>query len=361
MARRDRGDGPGPRRDHGHVEVYDLPSERIRFFEAGGEMAAGSEEDYAAYYRFQCPRLARLRTSRAGEIVYDYAHSTEREMDRSEFYSDFLATLDLRYYVGGVLFRDERGTGIVGLQRTAGAGHVGEAEIRTMRALLPHIRHAVIVSERLADARRDADDLRSALDVLDLGMIVVDGRGRVQLANVRARELFASGALVLRDGVLDTGHRGSRSALGELLTAVLSSPPDLKAGRRSVALRDPTTGATLGVTAVRLPRQSERAASIVDDGGRALLLITAPRSPRSGDEIEGLLGVTPAEADLAMALASGVTLAEHAARRGVSVHTVRTHLARLKDKLGVRTQAQTAGRIRDLVPDLRPLRRHPNE
>ena len=65
------------------------------------------------------------------------------------------------------------------------------------------------------------------------------------------------------------------------------------------------------------------------------------------------LGLGPAEARLAVAIAEGFSLAEHAARTGVSINTVRTHLARLRSKLDCRTQAEVVRRVFQLVPRVR--------
>lgn len=57
-------------------------------------------------------------------------------------------------------------------------------------------------------------------------------------------------------------------------------------------------------------------------------------------EFAALYGLTPSEVEVAIALASGSSLKEIATRRRVSINTVRTHLSRLRSKLGVRSQAE---------------------
>jgi DNA-binding CsgD family transcriptional regulator len=51
------------------------------------------------------------------------------------------------------------------------------------------------------------------------------------------------------------------------------------------------------------------------------------------------LGLTPSEGAVVLALARGRSLAEVAAERGISLHTVRTHVKRSLAKAGVRRQA----------------------
>ena len=67
---------------------------------------------------------------------------------------------------------------------------------------------------------------------------------------------------------------------------------------------------------------------------------TTPLAGRHALELAALHGLTPSESAVAMALAAGTRLADIAAERHVSINTVRTHLARLRSKLGVSSQAE---------------------
>jgi DNA-binding CsgD family transcriptional regulator len=62
--------------------------------------------------------------------------------------------------------------------------------------------------------------------------------------------------------------------------------------------------------------------------------------------LRDLFGVTMTEAVLLKALAAGESVQAHAARRRVSVHTVRSHIAALLDKLGCRSQHELAALAR---------------
>src|SRR5690606_25859121 len=53
-----------------------------------------------------------------------------------------------------------------------------------------------------------------------------------------------------------------------------------------------------------------------------------------------LFGLTPAEADIAVAFADGVTTAEIARRTGRSIRTVQTHLVAIYRKTGARRQTE---------------------
>ncbi len=59
--------------------------------------------------------------------------------------------------------------------------------------------------------------------------------------------------------------------------------------------------------------------------------------PLHADALMTSFHLTPVEADVAIALANGATPAEIATRRGVSMATVRTHIARTLEKTGCRS------------------------
>lgn len=60
----------------------------------------------------------------------------------------------------------------------------------------------------------------------------------------------------------------------------------------------------------------------------------------SRTEFAALYGLTPSEVEVALALASGADLKTIALQRRVTINTVRTHVARLRAKLDVRSQSE---------------------
>ena len=68
---------------------------------------------------------------------------------------------------------------------------------------------------------------------------------------------------------------------------------------------------------------------------------------------EQLFGLTPAEARLAAALASGKSLQEYTRESGVMLSTIRTHMKRMYSKLGVARQADLIRILLSLAPGRR--------
>ena len=74
------------------------------------------------------------------------------------------------------------------------------AQLDSIRRLLPHIRQTVRVQQALTGAGALGETLTKLLDITGLGIIQLDGRGRIIAANDRARD-----SLRIGDGLFDEG------------------------------------------------------------------------------------------------------------------------------------------------------------
>jgi DNA-binding CsgD family transcriptional regulator len=87
----------------------------------------------------------------------------------------------------------------------------------------------------------------------------------------------------------------------------------------------------------------------------ALLTIADPQATPAAPEplLRRHLGLSPAEARLAAALAAGERLADYAGRAGIGRETARTLLKRAMRKTGARRQADLVRQVTLLVGDRR--------
>ena len=79
-----------------------------------------------------------------------------------------------------------------------------------------------------------------------------------------------------------------------------------------------------------------------------LVVDPAARPPVDPDLAAAVLGLTPAESRVAVALATGQTVAGIAHAQGCAESTVRTHLKRLYRKQGIRRQTELVRRLLSL-------------
>ncbi len=289
------------------------------------------------------PRLAGLRD---GELVHKADLYTDLEKKRSPVY----AFRTQQYTEDGLFMAIDGldGTAIVwscgNTTERCGWGH---DQIRTIQRLAPHIRQFSRVRRALAKADALGASFAGLLENKGLGLIQLDGRGRIVEANDRARDVLLKRDGLRDDrGVLVAVHNGENDELQRLLAQV--SPP----------FGDQGTGGSMKVT-----RTETRAPLVLEihpvqamktnhcmHQVRALVLVVDPAlRPRVDPDLAAAaLGLTPAESRVAVAIASGDTVARIALTLSCAESTVKTHVKRVYRKLGIHKQTELVQRVLSL-------------
>lgn len=170
-------------------------------------------------------------------------------------------------------------------------------------------------------------------------LIVLDPAGRVRFSDAHASALLANGNAVCRSGGgVSATDRTGRDALERLMRCTLAdAAADTAAVPRVVPL--PRTG-RLPLIAIGLPITRSRRHADFELG--AVILLRDPEHVHVPPKrvVRDMFGLTVAEADVAMAIASGHTLKEVALLRTCSLNTVRTLAGRVLAKTGCRRQAE---------------------
>src|SRR5690606_29641433 len=309
-------------------------------------------EAYERHYAKVSPRVRHLHDTDVGSVHCDYEFFTERDMERSEFYQDFLAPLDLKYFISTTLVEAGHRHGAFSVHRAPRLGHMDEDEIMTMRALVPHLTRALAITTRLHEQESSLACLREGLSRVSTGVAVIDARRRVVYINDAARAAFGPQApLVLRDGLLSARRRGDQKRVSAFVEAAISgtpAPPAMLVGEDAQN--------AISISICRLPSLRTMDTLLTrppPEAWLAMLVFEPVQSARAALGPLQDLGLALAEARLAVALADGESLAQYATRRGVSINTVRTHLARIRGKLDCRTQADVVRRVLQLLPRTR--------
>jgi DNA-binding CsgD family transcriptional regulator len=210
-----------------------------------------------------------------------------------------------------------------------------ERDRRVLDGLLPHLRRAFEVSERLDLLHVQARAGFSAFDRLSAAVMLVDEEARLVYANRAAECLLATGRCLMA--------RGSR------LRATGTEPDARLRAAITGATRPRPTGAALAfprgngmpaLSAIVLPSEPGRSI-FAAHRPLAFVLIHDPAASTvvSEEAVRARFDATPAEARLAIALCAGDSLSAFAASAGVSVTTAKTHLNGLFAKSGINRQA----------------------
>lgn len=232
------------------------------------------------------------------------------------------------------------------LTRAADRPPFEAADKARLERLVPHLRIALALFERLAAGETEQRIYAGAVAQMAVGVIILDRRGKVLRLNAPASTILAerdgialaNGALVLADVEL------GRQLAGILTRNEEVSPATLRIERPS------GTGDLLLVVG------PAPAPDFVSAGGgpAAVLFLTDPtHGPRvSADAVREVLGLTQGEAAVAAILAQGLTPAEAASQLGISPNTVRAHLRSIFAKTGVRRQSQLVQLVHHSLPGL---------
>lgn len=280
---------------------------------------------------------------------------TEEEIRTSPVYNEALAGLHAQ---NGLHLRLDGPHGLhVGWQicDSRERGGWSSDQIRLIRQLRPHVRQFAIMRHALAEAEVTGPSATELLTSRRHGVIHLDRRGRIMTANDRASETLRQGdGLTDFDGFLGAWKAADKTELSRLLSRAL--PPFGErgsAGSMRVARSSSETPLVLHITPVGIEYPHFRTRRI-----GAVVLIVDPSGPARMDpgRVAAILGLTPAEGRLAVALATGRTLRDIARATGRTDETVRWHLKQIFRKQGISRQVDLARRVLSLdgfadVPD----------
>ena len=230
--------------------------------------------------------------------------------------------------------------------RRAGAPPFKPADMARMEALVPHLRVALRLFDRLATGETEQRIYAGAVERMAVGVIMLDQAGKV----VRLNPL-ASAILAERDGIALNGSRLTvdDAAGARQLQAALTREPG--AAPQTVRIARPSGAGDLCL----VMGEADAPEHVSARGGPAkVLFISDPGQPPSlsVDSIRQLLGLTQGEAAIAADVASGLSLADSAARLGISPNTARAHLRAIFSKTGMKRQSQLMHLIHQSLPSL---------
>ena len=306
------------------------------------------EDLYFGRYWGQDEAIPRLLSLRAGELAHKPDLYTDEEKETSPVYNDFRRTTRSQNGLFMVLDGLD-GCGIVwSFADSIQPGGWGYDQIRDIKRLAPHIRHFARVRRLMMDAEALGASLADLVENRRAGIVQLDGRGRIREANDRARALLRKGdGLRDRKGALTAEMPAEDDRLQRLLAAALP-PYGTRGAGGSMKITRPKAGTPLAVEVQPVGggmRTDYRAWKV---GVLVLIVDPVSRSRIDPALAAAVLGLTPAESRVAVALAAGRSVAEITRRLGVAEGTVRAHLKNTYRKLGIKGQTELVRRLLSL-------------
>jgi DNA-binding CsgD family transcriptional regulator len=291
---------------------------------------------YAAYYCKVNPWM--VWASRRNLVGPESISTSEErlpfsELEKTEFYNDYLLPQDTVHQFGCIFGKTERWMSALACLRGRKKGPFGAAEIQLLRVLYPHLERAVQFHQKIAQLEGKQRVCMDAIDHLPTGIILLDGRGELVLLNRAAHRILEQ-----NDGLTAAKHGLAASFPGRTkrLQSMIASAAQTARGEGfsaggAIGIPRPSGKRNFAVTV--MPASIN---AFPGDVSLASVVVFLSDPEERAHPAEALFAetydLTAAESRLAERLMQGETLVGAARRLGVSHNTVRTHLQRIYAK-----------------------------
>lgn len=314
----------------------------------GSNVSPESVSAYRAHYHSVDIRLHRSIPSGIGKIVTDGDLVDEAVINGHEFYQDFLRPIGHRYIISAILDLGDGAFAFASCHRGLNQDHADQQMIDQAALLIPHLRRGLQLRRRFGSVKATEHAALEVLNRLGQAVFLINEQGRVVWQNSTGSQLLKQrDGLVTGDGELRTEAPKTTNELAALIRSAVdavSKPKNAPGGLMTIPR--PSLRRAYQVLVTPLPNAPvlDLTASLRDSVPVVAVFITDPEfnsAPRAQVLVK-LYHLTPAEAKLATALASGMSIKTYSDQEQRSVHYVRWLLKQVEAKTDTR-------RIADLI------------
>jgi DNA-binding CsgD family transcriptional regulator len=327
---------------------------------AFGMLTNGQGSAFCHYGRYQPPEDQRLSghyminpwtaavmRQPVGAVLPSHRILPLRDLRRTAFYADILGPEKLDHCVITTVSRTPSVNFAFNIMRSDKVGPFSEAEVAKLRALMPHLRRAAELRLSFEGYRDLSLRQQQILDQINTGVILIDEMGAYRCANIVAEEMLRMrNGLTLQPNALVARDHKTTKALERLIA-------ETAAGGVGGTVPVPRETQDPLLILVYPLRGTIRDALTVPGRARqtVVLFIKDPARGFSGpDSVLGpLFQLTPAEVRVALALGRSESVEAAAAILGRSINTVKTHIKRVYEKMGVGSHAELVQKIAKLA------------
>lgn len=271
-----------------------------------------------------------------GAIFPAQAYVSDQELKATEYGNDFLLKYGMFRHCFSLFGKNGVALTILALIRSVREESFGEPALQILRFLAPHVRQAIRLDERFRQLRQESAAKTAALDQFALGVVFLDGAGKILGTNGAAEAIFAANDGVsnykgrlrastpyedrnLQAAIFHSCQTGAARGTGAGAVFFISRRPPAKPLQLIV-------GPACSAIATLSPRPS--AVVFIQD-------LSARIRPRSG-LLKQLYGFTPAESRLACLILDGKSNEEITELLGISRNTFKTQMKSIFSKANVR-------------------------
>lgn len=267
---------------------------------------------------------------------------------RNRYFLDFAKPQSIVDVLSVGLARDARALGTIAFGRHERAGPIGEREVTVMTLLIPHLQRAATINRMLNMAALEQASFASTLDALATAVVLVGVERQILYANPAAQRMLDGGEPICSsNGMLAGTTSGATRALAVAISHAAGDEGAM--GRRGLGIPLRDRDEASGVLHV-LPLGARRTEFRADAVAAVFVTDIATAFETPTEMVAALFDLTPAEARVFALIVARHTVVETAAALGIERSTVKTHLLRLYDKIGVRRQSELVQVAVSLAP-----------
>lgn len=313
---------------------------------------------FAAYYGNLNPYpLNAALEMQMGQLSLATSLLSKDAVEATEYFNDWMRPQQIPSdHFGAALVNDDRRLIMLVVAPAASLQERNRSRYgRQLMMLVPHLQRAIAINRQLDADLAMQRSLGASLDSIAGPALLLSAKGKPLLLNRRAEAELAD-----PDGALTTDRSGRFTARGRVAVLEAALDQALVQGNAAGPIEitcSSGSALTLWIIPISAPTLSS-ARAILNiapsyEEPRALVLCAPSRSTSTSTSpaaIASAFDLSPAEARLAAALASGRSLTEIARDGGFSRNTLRNQLAAVFTKTGTHRQAELVALIGGLVP-----------
>ena len=306
-----------------------------------GEPDDELEQRYIRDYFPIDDRLPRYFRMKERELVHVSSMFSTAELKSSLTYNDFLLPTGAGNSINVHMVGKSDLHVVMLLVRDGSKSDWSSEQLTMIRRLLPHIHQFVRVRQALADTQTGAiSSAAEALTAKRTGIVLLDSNHRIVEVNDYARQLLISGDTLSAKAGFLVAQYPNETAIQNLLLP--NSSASQSASRRGGSmLLQGTDGSRLVVHVAPYSRNDRVNSDGVLDVAYAVLIVDPwERFNVDADVVANALDLTPVQARVIAALASGATVNEIAKQSFRTEATIRWHLKQMMARFGYSSQVE---------------------
>ncbi len=270
----------------------------------------------------------------------------EPDFQKSEFYHEWVKPQNLRDFISLNYLKRDSSNGFLTIPTSAKRDPVTTDDRRLVEKLSPHIRRALMIND-LTDHNNLVNSLcKKVLDKISVAVFVVGHGRRLRFTNLAGEKLISTGKTISTlNGVLKVpGTAAQKCRLDEAMNRALNNHHCSSfAGSAVPLICDDGDRAAAYV----LPLACK---DVVGPGHCAVFVTRASeKQPIAIEMLRCMFDLSPAEARISTFIAKGDGPAMISETLGVSISTVRSHLAHAFSKTGANDQTALGALVNRLM------------